>query len=150
MTTSGALAGERVGRRERTIAQWTSLVVGGTLVAAGILGFIADASFDTGDGVSGDKLILFEVNGIHNLVHIGSGVLLLAMANTGPTAKAGLLGFGVIYALVTLVGFTDGEDVFGLIPVNGADNALHVLLTLVALAVGLSSPGRRRKARPAA
>ncbi|MBW3609661.1 MAG: DUF4383 domain-containing protein [Actinobacteria bacterium] len=64
-----------------TPAQIYSLVFGATLLLAGIAGFFADASFTTGDDVQGGQLFgLFEVNGWHNLVHVVSGVVLLAAA----------------------------------------------------------------------
>ena len=128
---------------DRTIAQLACLAIGATLVLAGVLGFIADASFDTGNGVSGNNFIVFEVNGIHNIVHIASGLLLLAGASTARNAKLVLIAFGATYALVTLIGLIDGRDVLGLIPVNAADNVLHVLLTVVALGIGLAAPQGR-------
>src|SRR5215212_12131229 len=71
----------------RTFAQWYCVLAGASLLVAGILGFAADGGFDTGSAIDGDKLIVFEVNGWHNLVHIGSGLLLLAAANYRPTAR---------------------------------------------------------------
>ena len=62
--------------RTRTPAQIYSLVFGAVLLLAGILGFFADSSFgDLGGNVQGDDLIVFEVNGWHNVVHILSGVV---------------------------------------------------------------------------
>jgi len=113
---------------------------GATLVLVGILGFFADSSFNTGSGIDGDKLLgIFEVNGIHNLVHIGSGLLLLAVAPKRATARIGVLAFGAVYAIVTLIGLIDGKDVLGLIPVNPADNVLHIALTAAALLAGAVS-----------
>ena len=60
---------------DKTPAQLYSLVFGAVLLLVGILGFIANSSFDTGSGVQGDNLIAFEVNGWHNLVHLASGAL---------------------------------------------------------------------------
>src|SRR3712207_5565947 len=118
---------------KKTPAQLYAYLVGAVLVLAGILGFIADSAFDTGNGIDGDKLLgIFEVNGIHNLVHIGSGLLLLAVAPKRATARAGVLAFGAVYAIVTVIGLIDGEDVLGLLPVNPADNVLHIALTLAA------------------
>jgi hypothetical protein len=127
---------------ERTNAQWFAYLIGAILVVVGIIGFLADGSFDTGNGVTGDKLLgLFEVNGIHNLIHIASGAFLLAVAPKRSTAKAGVLAFGVIYGVVTIIGLIDGEDVLGLIPVNGLDNVLHIILTAGALLIASMSPG---------
>ena len=136
--------------RGRSAAQWFCIVVGATLVIVGLLGFLAEATFDTSAGsdpgaLDGENFILFEVNGWHNVVHIASGLFLLALAGKHRTARTAALVFGAIYAVVTVIGLLDGHDVLGLIPVNPADNVLHILLTIAALAAGLSSDRDRRE-----
>jgi len=127
------------------------LIFGATLLLVGIVGFAVDASFDTGGGIDGDELILFEVSGIHNLVHIASGAVLLAFAGKAGTARIAALGFGVVYLLVTVVGFVQGDDVLGIIPVNSADNFLHLAIAGLAIAAGLASaPGDRSTVEPRA
>ena len=154
MATQGARAsGAGGGRatavatdRARTPAQWYCLLGGLSLLLAGILGFFADSSFTTGSGINGDKLLsIFEVNGIHNLIHIASGLLLLAAAPRRGSAKTVALGFGLVYGVVTIIGLIDGNDVLGLIPVNGPDNVLHIALTALGLISGFISPGRDRR-----
>jgi hypothetical protein len=140
--------------RGRSAAQWFCLIIGGTLVLIGLLGFLAEATFDTSAGsdpgaVDGENFILFEVNGWHNVVHIASGLFLLALAGKHRTARTAALAFGAIYAVVTVIGLVDGHDVLGLIPVNPADNVLHILLTVTALAAGLVSDRDRRDVGPA-
>ena len=130
----------------RSPARVFCLVVGATLVLVGLLGFIVDSEFDTGSGVDGDKLILFEVNGWHNLVHLASGVFLLALMRRHETARLAALSFGAIYAVVTIIGLIDGKDILGLLPVNPADNVLHILLTVAAFAAALA-PVRDRTTR---
>ena len=126
---------------EKTPAQIYSLVFGATLLLVGIIGFFVDAGFDAGSNVQGDELILFEVNGWHNLVHIASGALGLALAGSRPGARAFALGFGAVYLLVAIWGLIVGDQVlFGLIPVNGADNVLHLLIAGAGIAAGLASP----------
>jgi Domain of unknown function (DUF4383) len=85
-------------------------------------------------GSTAARWVGFEVNGIHNVVHIGSGLLLLAGARRPGSARAVCLIFGITYGLVTLIGLIDGDTVLGLIPVNPADNVLHIGLTVLALA----------------
>jgi hypothetical protein len=109
------------------------------LLLAGLLGFIADATFDTGGRLDGDKLVVFEVNGWHNVVHIASGLFLLAMSPKRASARLGAIGFGVVYAIVTIIGLADGNDVLGLIPVNPADNVLHIAISVAGIAAGLVS-----------
>src|SRR3712207_2979195 len=84
----------------KTPAQWFCYLVGAALLVAGVLGFIADASFDTGTGpgeLDGGSLIGFEVNGWHNLVHIASGLLLLLAAPKRASARTIALAFGLVY-----------------------------------------------------
>jgi hypothetical protein len=124
-------------------------VVGATLVLVGLLGFLAEPKFDVstgGDpgGLDGENLIIFEVNGWHNVVHILSGLFLLALMRRHESARIAALSFGAIYGVVTLIGLIDGKDVLGLFPVNPADNVLHIVLTVAALAAGLA-PARDRR-----
>jgi hypothetical protein len=138
--------------RGRTPAQWFSLVVGPVLLLIGILGFVADSTFDVGSNdanggpLQGDGFLGFEVTGWHNLVHIASGLLLLVCAKRRSTAKVATLGFGAVYALVTVIGLIDGNDVLGLFPVNAADNVLHALLSTGSLVAGFVSSGDDRAA----
>jgi len=133
----------------KTPAQLYSLVFGATLLLAGVLGFFVDASFgDLGSDVQGDELIVFEVNGWHNLVHIASGAIGLALAGTAAGARGFALGFGAVYLVVTIWGFATGDNVlFGLLPVNTEDNFLHLAISLAGLAAGAASPAASPRAR---
>jgi hypothetical protein len=128
--------------RARTPAQWYCLIVGAVLLLVGILGFIADASFDFGDGVDGGSFLGFEVNGTHNLVHLLSGIVLLAAFRRRDTARAVAIVFGLTYGLVAIIGLIDGSDVLTVLPVNAADNVLHVLLSVAGVVAGLMSRDR--------
>lgn len=131
---------------DRTPAQLYAGLFGAVLLLVGIVGFLVDSSFDVGSSVQGDELIVFEVNGIHNLVHVASGLLGLALMGSAAGARAFALGFGAVYLIVAIVGFVDGETVLSLIPVNTADNFLHLAIALTGLAAGLASdsdPARR-------
>ena len=138
--------------RDRTPAQLYALLFGIVLLAVGILGFIADSSFGTGSDVDGSDFIVFEVNGWHNIVHILSGLLGLALSRWRDTARAYALGFGAVYLAVTIWGFITGDQVLWLIPVDAADNVLHLLIAAAGLAAGLASredTAPRRRSRTA-
>jgi uncharacterized protein DUF4383 len=152
MSTIGARAAgngqPHVRDRGRTAAQWFCYIVGPILLLVGVLGFISDANFDTGtSGLQGDGFLGLEVNAWHNLVHVASGLFLLALAGKRRTAKTATIAFGAIYAVVTLVGLIDGNDIFGLFPINPADNVLHALLAASSLLVGFLSPADDRVGR---
>jgi hypothetical protein len=109
-------------------------VLGVVFVLIGLLGF-----------VNSPVLGLFEVNILHNLIHLVSGVLLLMYAGKS-SAKTVALVLGIVYGLVTVLGFLMGGNILGLISVNMADNLLHLVLAAVLLVVGLTG----RSAAPAA
>ena len=140
---------------ERSPAQIFGLVVGITLVAAGILGFFYNASFGTGDGTERDAVLgILDVNAWHNIVHIATGGIALALAGSYSGSRAYAIAFGVVYLLVTALGFIagNGEEIFNLIPVNTEDNVLHLLLGIAGIGAGLATPARDTRepgARPA-
>ena len=127
--------------RGRTPAQTYCLLAGGVLLIAGIAGFLVDSGFQTGD-IDGDELLGLEVNGIHNLVHLLSGFLLLAAFPKRGAAKVVALVFGLVYGVVAIIGLADGDDVLGLIPVNTPDNILHIALAAVGVLAAFASDAR--------
>ena len=135
----------------KTPAQIYALSFGIVLLAVGILGFFANASFGAGSNVEGDPLIGFEVNGWHNLVHIASGLLGLALWSRPASARLYAIGFGSVYLIVTIWGFISGDHVLWLIPVNTADNFLHLVIAATGLLAGFASSSevdaRNRPAR---
>ena len=152
MATTGAHSasahGSTAGRSDaKTPAQWYCLLAGAALLLAGIVGFIADAGFNTGSDLNGDKLLgIFEVNGWHNIVHVLSGLLLLGASAKRAPAKTVALLFGVVYGAVAIYGLIEGSDVIGIIPVNGADNVLHIALAAAGILAALASPASDHRA----
>jgi hypothetical protein len=127
----------------RSPAQVYALVIGLTLVAAGIIGFFYNASFGTGDGTERDAVLgILDVNGWHNLVHILSGVVGLAVAGSYAGSRGYAFGLGAVYLLLALLGFIagDGDEIFNLIPVNTEDNVLHLLIGVAGVGAGLATP----------
>jgi hypothetical protein len=127
-------------------AQVYALVFGATLVLAGIVGFLYSADFSTGSAAADpgnrDALIgVFDVNGWHNVVHILSGLLGLALARSWRGARLYAWGFGLVYLVVTAIGFSlgSGHAILGLIPVNTEDNFLHLAISLLGIVAALAT-----------
>jgi len=124
----------------RSPAQLYALIFGVVLVAVGILGFFYEASFSSGDDAERDAVLgILDVNGWHNLVHIASGVVGLAVA--GSYAWVWSWGEGPHWSPITQLGRTSlfiywihVELVYGLI-----SRPLHRSLTLFEAAIGYAA-----------
>lgn len=113
-------------------------VFGAVYLLVGLVGFAITAG--TGFmATSGPKLIFFELNPLHNIVHLGVGLLLGIAAYKGvKTATAANLLVGGVYLAVGILGlFLVGTEL-NLIALNHADNGLHFASAAVLLAAGLS------------
>lgn len=106
-------------------------VAGVVFIVLGLLGFVNDPI-----------LGIFDVDALHNIIHLASGILALVFASQGESqARSYALILGIVYALITILGFMTGAGkVLGLVTVNGADNYLHLVLAVVFLIVGLKKP----------
>lgn len=109
-------------------------VFGIVFIVIGILGYIPAVT------PGGLLLGLFMVDGVHSAIHILSGVLaILAALGSGAYARLYFKVFGIVYGLVTIIGFVQGDTVLGLFMVNMADNFLHLVIAAVALWAGFGA-----------
>ncbi len=108
-----------------------AFVIGIVFLIVGILGLILDTT-------SG-SLLGFDVDLVHNLVHLLTGILGLAAAFTGWSRRFNQI-FGIIYLLVGIAGLSPAlyfdQRLLGLMHVNAADNVLHLVVGILAAAVG--------------
>lgn len=110
-------------------------VFGAVFVLVGLLGFVGGLT------PKGNLLGLFAVSPLHNIIHLAGGLVLLVAAFTaeGRGARATLLVFGAVYALVTVLGFVAGPLLTKLgVAINGMDNVLHLVLAVALLGVPLA------------
>jgi Domain of unknown function (DUF4383) len=140
-----------------TTARWTpvqgaSLLVGAAFLLVGVLGFIPGVTthYDTltwSGHHSGAMLLgVFAVSVLHNIIHLAFGIAGLAMARTFNGARAFLVGGGILYAVVWLYGLlVDHASSANFIPVNNADNWLHLGLALGMIVLGLALGGMRTR-----
>jgi len=133
--------------RTYSAVQIAAAAVGVIFLLVGILGFIPGVTTDydmlTGAGHhSGAKLFgVFEVSVLHNVVHLLFGVAGLALARLARTAQLYLVVGGIIYLALWIYGLViDQESSANFVPVNDADNWLHLALGLGMVALGLLTP----------
>ena len=120
--------------------QTVARVVGFAFLLVGIAGFVPGLTTNLYDGLefAGDQgnaelLGLFQVSVLHNIVHALFGVGIL-MAATPAGARTYLLGSGALYLVLFLMGIVGVGD---WVPINSADNWLHLGLALGLIALGL-------------
>ncbi len=129
--------------QQRSPAQLYALVFGVTLVVAGVIGFFYSSDFGSPGDVDG-VLGILDVNGWHNVVHIATGLLGLAVAGSYGNARTYAFGLGAVYIAIAIWGFIvgDGDQILSIVPVNTEDNVLHLLIGVAGLGAGLATPAQ--------
>lgn len=125
-------------------AQMFALVFGAVYALVGLLGFFV-AKEVTGGSVD-DKLILFPVNHLHNVVHLGIGAAWIVASRTHAMAKTVNLAIGAVYLLVALLGFTGINLMQTLLNIHtpgDADNFLHLVSGGLALYFGTAGAAQK-------
>lgn len=115
-----------------------AMIFGAIFAIVGILGWIP--------GITNDENMLlgiFHVDTIHNLIHLVTGLIGLWLGSSSESgSKSWFQIFGVIYALVAILGFVYGDDkILGIVTNNMADTWLHLVLAAVLLAIGFGMSG---------
>lgn len=120
-----------------------ALMTGVVFLLVGILGLIPMLTPD------GKLLGIFLVTGGlpgggENIVHILSGIAALVASQRTDWSRLFFKVIGVVYALVTVLGFLVGEgSILGLVEANMADNFLHLFFTAAFLYLGFGYPAER-------
>lgn len=137
--TGGAMA------RYTTSLQKAAAAVGVVFLLVGILGFIPGitTNYDTmtfaGHHSEAALLGIFNVSILHNLVHLLFGVAGVLMARTWNGARSYLIGGGAIYLVLFIYGLViDHDSSANFVPVNNADNWLHLVLSLGMIGLGVA------------
>jgi ABC-type transport system involved in multi-copper enzyme maturation permease subunit len=127
-------------------AELLALAIGVVYTLVGIAGFFV-TGFDNVAAETDKTLLGFEVNPLHNIVHLAIGVAGLALWRRLDTARTygWLLAAG--YGLAFIYGlFAAGNRDINFLSLNGADNILHLVSALAGLAIALWPAGRAARA----
>lgn len=133
------------GTRYGTALQKAALAVGAVFLLVGILGFVPGITtgYDTmtmaGHHSEAMLLGVFNVSILHNIVHLAFGVAGLLMARSFAGARTYLIGGGVIYLVLFVYGLViDHASAANFVPVNSADNWLHLVLAIGMIGLGVA------------
>lgn len=131
-------------RHHRTPLEITALAAGAVFALVGVLGFIPGVTTNYSEMTfagpeSGAMLLgVFQISILHNIVHLLFGAAGLIMGRTVRQSEYYLIGGGVLYLVIWLYGLLiDQASSANFIPVNTADNWLHVVLGVVMVALGI-------------
>jgi hypothetical protein len=133
------------------------MLVGLVFLLVGILGFIPGitTNYDglkfAGHDSNAQLLGLFDVSILHNIVHLLFGVAGLALAKTWDGARTYLVYGGAVYLVLFVYGLIfHGSSSANFVPVNWADNILHLGLGIGMISLGVvlgkEAVGRNRPA----
>ena len=138
---------------DRTLVQNVARLVGIVFLLVGIAGFIPGLTTNLYEGLefagndgSAELLGIFQVSVLHNIVHGLFGLAGLALAATPSGARTYLIGGGAIDLALFAIGIIGGGD---WIPVNDADNWLHLLLGAGMIGLGVLTTRESRIASTA-
>ena len=118
-------------------SQLLAIAIGAVYTLIGILGFFI-TGFENFAAETNKTLLGFEINPLHNLVHLAIGLAGLALWRRLDTARTygWLLAAG--YGLAFLYGlFAAGNSDINFLSLNGPDNGLHLVSALAGLAITL-------------
>lgn len=137
-------------RANRSLIELAALGVAATFVLVGLLGFVPGITTDydamkfAGHESEAKLLGLFQVSILHNIVHLGFGVVGFLLARTISGARAYLIGGGAIYLVLWVYGLViDKASDANFVPLNTADNWLHFALGVAMIGIGLALSNRR-------
>ena len=125
------------GRGAMTWPQMLALAFGAIYLLVGVVGFFVTGFDDFFAHDTNETLVGFEINGMHNVVHIVIGVagLLLGRTLAGARTYGWLLAIG--YGAAFVYGLIAIGETWDFLSINAADNVLHVLTAIVGLVIAL-------------
>ena len=127
----------------RSSVEAAALTFGAIYLVAGVLGFLP---FLGGSATLTDRALfgIFQVNLLHNLVHVAIGIAGLAAASSVANSRTFCQVVGVILLLLGVVGIVNANPL-GLIYIGQADIPLHLLSGAVLAYFGFAATVSTRR-----
>jgi hypothetical protein len=126
-------------------AQRFALLFGVVYLLVGAVGFAVTGAHDFA-GMNHEKLLIFAVNPLHNVVHLALGLAWLASVARHRAARVANVAIGVVLGLVTVLGFFGGMGMLGMSGLADPDNFLHLATATLALYFGTAAAESSRGA----
>lgn len=108
-----------------------AILLGIAFIFAGVAGYMPTFMKD------GLLFGYFEVDSIHNIIHMVTGVLAIMAATSYRLTKIFFAVFGIIYAALGILGFWQGGNLF-ITHTNMASNIFHLVVGVIAIYLGFS------------
>ena len=133
------MASTRTGTR--SVNSTVAAVFGAVYTLVGLAGFFVSETFAATDD---NTLLGFEVNHLHNIVHLLIGLALLGASRRTETARRLNLLIGGTYVLLGVVGWFIDDTAANIVALNEPDHLLHLVSGALLVAVALGADKRAR------
>ena len=133
------MASTRTGNR--SVNSTIAAVFGAVYTLVGIAGFFVSDTFAATDD---NTLLGFEVNHLHNIVHLLIGLALLGASRRTESARRLNLLIGGTYVVLGIIGWFIQDTAVNVIALNEPDHLLHLASGAVLVAVALGADKRAR------
>jgi hypothetical protein len=122
-------------RAPLSIAQWLALATSIVFIVVGVAGFFVTGFGNFASHDTMKELLIFEVNPLHNIVHLALGLIGLALFRQ----VRGALTYGIVVAVAYGGAFIYGLIALGqewdVLSLNAEDNWLHLGLAVLGAAI---------------
>ena len=131
------MASTRTGTR--SVNSTVAAVFGAVYTLVGLAGFFVSETFAATDD---NTLLGFEVNHLHNIVHLLIGLALLGASRRTETARRLNLLIGGTYVVLGIIGWFIQDTAANIIALNAPDHVLHLVSGALLVAVAVAADKR--------
>ena len=125
----------------RSVNSTVALVFGAVYTLVGLAGFFVSETFAATDD---NTLLGFEVNHLHNIVHLLIGLALIGASRRTETARRLNLLIGGTYVVLGVLGWFIQDTAANIVALNEPDHLLHLASGAVLVGVALGTDKRAR------